>query len=361
MKTKAFIIIFYSVIIAVIKPAAQECSIKRITDHILLVSIPGKGEDLLIISSAKGLVPINTFWSTITSDQYKSAIVKELNRKDFIYTLNTVDRLDMFGGNKSFSETAIIGHREFINKYKGKEAEVEKEIRKLIEMWRFKEDASRKRLENYKEGSEQAKNEARWTNTCKQRAEELEQGFSLVLPEITYTDRMSLDLGDLTMELVYFGKAGYNGMSLVYIPEEKALIIPGFIMHSQHLAPYPHNTIVKLDVDRWISILEEFLEGENPVEMVICDINSVWTRERALTHLEYIRKLWYAVKSASQEGKNLEEVQEQLSLEKDFSFVKQMVVYKENGDEWIRPQHINHVGLFWLQKKNPASESMDNE
>jgi hypothetical protein len=271
-----------------------------------------------------------------------------------------VDRLDMFGGNSSYKESTVIGHDSFLDKYKDREKEVDEEISRLIEMWRWKEDVSRKRLKTHEKGSEEATREESWMNTCKQRADELEDGFSLVLPNIFYNDRVTLYLGDITLTLIWFGKAGYDGMSIVIIPEEKLAIIPGFIMHSHHLAPHPHNVYAELDVPRWISVFEEVLEGENKVERVICDINDIWSGERALTHLEYIRKLWFEVKTAEAAGSNIDEIQDQLSLDREFSFVKDMQVYKDGGDDWIRPQHQSHVRLFFLQHKNLASEIINN-
>jgi tetratricopeptide (TPR) repeat protein len=336
---------------------AQSFQIREISAKIFIVIDPEGGENQMVIKSEKGLVVFNTFWSEITAQKYKDEIAKAFSRDDFAYTINMVDRLDMFGGNAAYKETRIIGHDSFLQKYQGKEKEVEAEIKQLIEMWRWKEDVSRKRLETHEKGSEKAIREERWMNTCQQRADELEQGFSLVLPSVFYSDRMTLDLGDVTLKLIWFGIAGhYNGMTVVVIPGEKLAIIPGFILHSHHLAPHPYNEFAELDVPRWISVLEEILEGENAVERVICDISDVWSRERAHTHLEYIRKLWNSVKIAEAAGENLNELQDKLSLDKDFSFVKEMQVYKDGGDDWIRPQHKSHVRVFFLQHKNLASE-----
>ena len=351
----AMFIILYA--ISFTNAPAQNFQIKEISDKIFVVVDPGGGENQMVIKSEKGLVVFNTFWSEITAQKYKKEIAKAFHGHDFAYTINMVDRLDMFGGNAAYKETRIIGHDSFLEKYQGKEKEVEAEINRLIEMWRWKEDVSRKRLKTHEPGSEQEKNEISWMNTCKQRADELEDGFSLVLPSVFYSDRMTLDLGDVTLKLIWFGKAGhYNGMTVVVIPGEKLAIIPGFILHSHHLAPHPHSVYAELDVPHWISVFEEILEGENPVERVICDISNVWSRERAHTHLEYIRKLWNSVKTTEASGKNLNEIQDQLSLDKDFSFVKEMQVYKDGSDDWIRPQHQSHVRVFFLQHKNMASE-----
>ncbi|MEE4312104.1 MAG: hypothetical protein V2J62_09580 [candidate division KSB1 bacterium] len=336
---------------------AQNFEIKEISDKIFVIVNPEGGENQLIIKSEKGLVVFNTFWSEVTAKRYKKEIARAFNRDKFTYTINMVDRLDMFGGNAAYKETRIIGHEEFLKKYQGKDKEVEAEIKRLIDMWRWKEDVSRDRLEHHEKGSEKAINEERWMNTCKQRADELEDGFSLVLPTLLYSERMTLSLGDVTLKIIWFGKAGhYNGMTVVVIPEEKLAIIPGFILHSHHLAPHPHNIYADLDVPHWISVLEEILEGENAVARVICDVSHVWSGERAHTHLEYIRKLWNSVKIAEASGKELNEIQDQLSIDKDFSFVKEMQVYKDGGDDWIRPQHQSHVRVFFLQHKNMASE-----
>lgn len=341
---------------------AQNFQTNEISDKIFVVVNPEGGENQLVIKSEEGLIVFNTFWSEIIAQKYKNEIVRALNCDDFIYTINMVDRLDMFGGNAAYEETRIIAHASFLEKYKGKEKEIDAEIKQLIEMWRWKEAVSRQRLETYEEGSSKAINEERWMKTCKQRADELEDGFSLVLPTIFYSDRMTLDHGNITINLIWFGKAGnYNGMTVAVIPSEKLAIVSGFILHSHHLAPYPYDKFAQLDVPRWISILEEILEGENAVDRVVCDISDVWSRERAYTHLEYIRKLWNSVKIAEANGKSLYEIQDQFSLDKDFSFVKEMQGYKDHGDDWIRPQHRSHVRVFFLQHKNLASEVINTE
>jgi hypothetical protein len=339
---------------------AQEFGLTGISDHVFFVTNP-EDEDQLVIASENGLVVFDTFWSEITAQHYKEELARLLDRDDFRYTVNMVDRLDMFGGNAAYDETTIIGHRSFLDKYGGREVEVKAEIDRLVEMWRNKERISRERLATHEPGSESEKGEIRWMNTCKQRAEELEAGFSLLLPTLLYEDRMTLDLGDITLELVWFGRAGYDGMTVAVVPEEKVAIIPGFIMHGHHLAPYSFPDYAKLDVPRWIMVLEEILEGDDPVNTVVCDINAVWPRERALTHLEYIRTLWNEVTAAEAAGEDLPEIQDRLSLDNEFAFVKDMQVYRDNGDDWIRPQHKFHMRLFFLQHKNPASEILRSE
>jgi tetratricopeptide (TPR) repeat protein len=338
--------------------SARDFEVQHVSDKICLVSGPQSSEVQVVIQSEKGLVVFDSFWSEITAQNFKDEIAKALRRDDFAYNINTCDRIDLFGGNASYEEAMIIANSHFLEKYEGHEDEVEAEIQRLIEMWRWKEEISRERLETHAEGSEEAINEQRWLETCKSRAEELEAGFSFVLPSLFFSDRLTLDLGDVTLELIWFGKGGhYNGMSVAVVPEESVAIIPSFIMHPGHLAPHPHGEYAELDVPRWIAVLEELLEGEDAVETVICGIGEVWSRERAQTHLEYIRRLWNSVRDAEAEGKDLREIMGKCSLENDFAFVKDMQIYKNSGDDWVRPQHRTHVWLFFLQQKDElASE-----
>ena len=341
---------------------AQDFRVQHISDRICIMAGTEAAERQLVIQSEKGLVVFDTFWSESVAKALRDETGRALGRDDFVYTINMTDRLDMFGGNAAYDGTTIIGHEYFLEKYKHREAEVEAEIARLIEMWRWKEDVSRERLETQEEGSEEAINEERWMNTCRRRAEELEKGFSLVLPAITFSDRLTLDLGDATLELIWFGKAGhYNGVSVAVMPEEKTVIIPTFLMHPGHLAPHPHSDYAELDVPRWIAVLEELLEGEDAVETVICGIGDVWARERAHSRLEYIRRLWTSVTEAEARGKTLREIYEQCSLENEFAFVKEMQTYKDSGDDWVRPQHLTHIRLFFLQLKDHLASEIIQE
>lgn len=339
-----------------VNAAAETAKIGKITERIMAVGIPGMGDGQIVIASEKGLVVFNTFWSAVPARAYREGIAEALGRDDFYLVVNLVDRLDYLGGNAAYEGTRIVGHENILRKYKGKEKEVNEEVNRLIEMWRFKENASRERLEKAEPGSKEEAIEKNWSESCRQRAEELENGFSLVLPTATYSDRKTFDLGDLTLKLIWFGKAGYDGMSIVVVPEEKTAILNGFIMHSHHLAPHPSAKYTKLDVPRWIDVFEEILEGEDRVDTIVWGTNEIWSREQALTRLDYIRRLWAAVSRAESEGKTLAQTQEELSLENGFAFVKDMDIYRDRGEEWVLPQHYSHVRVFYLQHKKMASD-----
>jgi len=329
--------------------------VEKISERVILVTDRAEGTEQLAIASEKGIVVFDTHWSNIPAGKFRAAIAEALGRDDFVYTINHVYRLDYFGGNETYKDTTIIAH-EYFREVLNKEL-VGAQLKEVIEMWRWKEGLSRERLLKHEPGSDKGKNERSWMNKCKRQADDLEQGFTLYPPTVYYKDRMTLDLGDVTLKLIYFGKMGLNGITVFHMPEERLVILTSFVMHDQHLAPWIPKQYIELDVPRWIAVLEELLSEETGTEKVVCDMG-VWTRERALRRLFYTKKLWEEVTALAAEGLELDEVQERLSLERGFAFVKEMETYKKHGDKWVRPQHINHVKGFYQQHRRPEPEAV---
>ncbi|MFC1629513.1 hypothetical protein ACFL3H_10450, partial [Gemmatimonadota bacterium] len=54
---------------------------------------------------------------------------------------------------------------------------------------------------------------------------------SIPFPTLTFDDRLTLDLGDLTLECIYFGDAASWGDVMVRVPEEN-LIWTGDVFHA---------------------------------------------------------------------------------------------------------------------------------
>jgi len=363
MKPKSYLTVVWIIVISLFSYGtvfSQGFRFKKISDKVLIVSNPDLGNQV-VVQTEKGLVVFDSFWSEKTAGLFKEEISRTLARDDYSYVINMVDRLDLLGGNASYPETKIIGQENILTKY-STEKPVKEELAELIAMWREKEGYSRERLRNFEEGSEEAQEERNWMNKCITMADELENSFSLVLPDIAYNDRMTMDMGNMHINLFWFGKEGnYQGLTMAVIPEEKLAIISKSIVYPEfHIAPYPFPYYGELDVPRWIAMLEHVLEGKHQVDnIILSDDHEVYSRELMHNHLEYIRKLWNSVKALEAEGKTLPEIQDQLSLDKDFAFVKEMQVYKTSGDDWIRPQHEMHIKLFFMQGKNLASEILN--
>ena len=329
----------------------------RLAGSVFLVECLADGDAQVVIASDGGLAVLNSFWSEARARQFRAGIAEALQRDDFACLIDLIDRPDRCGGNGAYADVPILAHRGFLDRYQGREDELAEVVAEMARVWRWKESVERERLPTLEPGSDRALRTERYLNKCKRRADDLEAGYSLVLPTETYADRKTVELGGISLELVWFGRTDCLAMTAIVIPEEGLAILPDDALSPLHLAPYPRCTPRDLDVTRWIQVLEEILEGEGAVDRILlCDfLNVLWSRERAHLHLDYIRRLWNGVRAADAQGLSLRQVHDARSLDGGFAFVKDFPVYRDRGDEWVREQHHCHVKMFFLQGKTLAS------
>jgi glyoxylase-like metal-dependent hydrolase (beta-lactamase superfamily II) len=98
-------------------------------------------------------------------------------------------------------------------------------------------------------------------------AEQLE-GVEFVEPDELYDDRMRLDLGDATVELLHFGLAHTRGDQVVFVPDERVLF-GGDLLENRIFPIVPWFPPQDVDVNgsRWIEVLDR-LKGLEPTVVV---------------------------------------------------------------------------------------------
>lgn len=75
----------------------------------------------------------------------------------------------------------------------------------------------------------------------------------LVMPDISFSDRMAIHLGDIPIELIYFGPAHSAGDISVYLPEQSVIIAGDMAFHQRMLPVFPDT--VTLD---WVETFDLF-------------------------------------------------------------------------------------------------------
>ena len=220
------------------------------------------------IATEKGIVVIDAGNTPQLTEKYKKIITKEFGRDDFAYLINTHSHRDHTGGNQVFSNVKIIGHE------RSKEA--------MIRDWN--DPLYREMLQNgIKERTERLKNLDINTDAGKQAY------FSLIIysmaqtdidngkhittaPSITFKDNMTLSLGDITVEMMYFGNAHSEGDTFIYIPEEK-LLFNGDVFFSGGTPNLTYfateETSGSNEVKRWQKVLSHLLKSDRPVETIV--------------------------------------------------------------------------------------------
>ena len=121
----------------------------------------------------------------------------------------------------------------------------------------------------------------------------------LTLPTITFSDQMTLYFSDLTMRLIYFGKAHTESDILIYIPDEKMLFSgdlfreggsPGFSTHE------------KQDVHKWQQSLNQVLAPGNEIKHVIHGHGMVMNKNDLMDFYEFVQNQFEVGKDFDQKN-----------------------------------------------------------
>jgi len=190
----------------------------KIGDKVLLV---GLGYDNVIaIASQKGIIVVDAGISNSLTAKYRKIIETNFGRNDFAYLINTHSHQDHTGGNQVFSEATIIGHQncpaEMAEYWKNRE-ELKNSLSDIIN----KRTNDLKKLEPGSEG---------WIEifckrACSQYAyNDLAKGRIITPPKLTFSDSLALPVGDMILNLFYFGPAHSRSDILIHIPELKLLL-----------------------------------------------------------------------------------------------------------------------------------------
>lgn len=76
-------------------------------------------------------------------------------------------------------------------------------------------------------------------------------GTTIALPTLTFTDKMTIELGDRTVELIYPGPSHTTGTSLVLVPDVKMLFAGDALFTNFH------PNVRDADMDSWVKALDK--------------------------------------------------------------------------------------------------------
>lgn len=149
------------------------------------------------------------------------------------------------------------------------------------------------------------------------------------VPELTFTDRMTVTLGGKTVELIYPGPSHSNNLIVLHFPEERAVYTVDFI--SVNRLPY---------MDLNDAYFPEWIDAVESVEAMDFDIlvpghGPLGTKADAAEHRRYLQALYDAVLDAARKGQSLDEMKSSIMLDE----FKSMAMY----DKW---RELNIEGMY---------------
>ena len=319
--------------------------IQRLSDRVLVLTEDSPMENIVVaLASKNGLVVVDATGSPYTASLMRKAIEKEFDRNDFAYLINTHHHWDHAWGNQTFAEAVIVGHELCVSQLQPGSVDASGMVS------RSKETIAdlNTQLKNLDPNSAEAKDLCLRISFHERICKGLSTGFTPVPPTKTFSDHMSLDLGDLTFKLYYFGRAHSGSDILIQVPEEGLLLTGDLFLDIGWLPLFAGMT--ELDIPRWIEVLSTVLDGEDKVTHVIPGHRQIWSREKLALWRDYIVSLWQGVQSAKAEGLNLEAVITRFPLEEKYFYLKEL----GHTDAALERFQRNNITAFWRQLFIPA-------
>jgi glyoxylase-like metal-dependent hydrolase (beta-lactamase superfamily II) len=344
MKFRRIIFIFF--ILALLSSlsvlrAEEELTIdfERYSERVLIVKC-GKiyTDQVIAIATQKGIVMIDTGKAPTITSEYRKIIEREFGRNDFSYVINTHFHFDHTDGNQVFDEAEIIAHesspermhqfdRGRQNFVAGRKSQIEQLKIQLKALNPNSEDAQRLR------------------DILSQNPimlDDLENNYSLTLPTITFNDRMMLDLGDITLKLIYFGQGRHTGDDIIiHCPEEKLLFTGDLFFRSSLQIAFS----AQFDAPRWIEVMNELLEDESEIKWVYDTHNGRMPVKFISLWRDYLIEVWKGLNAAKKEGLSFEDVQDRFSYDKRFTHLEQSGLDKEQ----LRRDHQQSLRYTWMR------------
>jgi len=318
-------------------------TVEKISDRIILLRLSHNpsGTNVTAVKSSKGIVVFDTEMSNQIAAQIRKAIEKNFGGQNINYVVNTHHHWDHTNGNQTFLDAVIISHENCTKGIQDFAAGKDEFAKAYKEGWI---DYLKNKLESSKlepEEAEQTRERIRYATMV---YDELKEGFVPTPPNITFSDRLVLDLGDLTLNLMHLGMCHSDSDILIHIPEEKLLIV-GDAFNGRSVKYIDENA----DIPRWLDVLNGLLKDENSIVHAVSGHGDRMTRQDLLNHRRYIHDLWEGMQEAITEGLSMEAAKVRFSLEDYFPYVKHLRHTWDDGTDF----HLLNVETVWkMRQKN---------
>ncbi len=354
MRRSRSIFIILAIILAVpARPAQAETDLpvrlNRLSDRVVAAWVGdlAQGNQTIAVASKKGIVVIDTYASRVQQQLIRTAVEKELGRRDYFCVINTHQHYDHTNGNPLYAGLPIISHSASREGMRNDAEKVPAWIARVSRAIQGMEERQKALDAETTEGKTNIENIVYWRTVIR----EMENGCVPAYPNVTFNDRMSIHLEDLTLELFSFPGLHTKGDILIHIPEEKLLCV-GDMIADGWLPPL--NKDIAQDPAGLLRTWEEVIKRGADIRHVLTGHSYIKVSFDSFKwRYGYFRTLWEGMKKAQAAGKNLAEVQTMLAFDIMFPEAKDMKRRLPGGAEGKEVDvHAQNIEVMWnaLQK-----------
>ncbi len=327
--------------------------IERLSERVILGYWLGTGRcNLTAIQSEKGLVIIDTEMSPRIMAPIKERIEQVFGRSDWAYVINTHAHMHHTGGNNLFKGAVVVGHDNL-------PADMEWLVRKQTDPASKRKDLDRaaQTIRNLQAVLPQVARNRRQARIIQGEiqfwqlyTQDMQEGYEVVKPSLTFTDKHTLDLGDLQLELVFFGKGHSLSDTLIHVPQEK-LLVTGAIVYQRGQMPEIGEQSELQDVHRFLAVLDSFLAEGVDIDHVVPSHSPPLRQNDLLPVRAYYQRMLAAVRAAQREGLTLEQATERLALRTTFPAFR-----VPPPGHWAHGMHERNLRNLWRVLKEEQQQ-----
>lgn len=214
------------------------------------------------IKTTEGIVIVDAGISTLLTSRYKRLIENKFHQKNFIYVINTHGHHDHIRGNSIFPCSQIIGHEKCIIDASDTGNDTDNLLIRIAGIARDYDQQLKHSRPDTKEWEESFTQKIRYSSAC----QDFRKKIPFKLPDITFSDSLNLRCGDITFEMIYFGKFHSNSDIIIFAPEIRTLFIGD--LFSRYGRPNMSNSSIS-DADRWMQALRWMRKRTNNIDTII--------------------------------------------------------------------------------------------
>lgn len=334
--------------------------IERLSERVLLAYWMGTGRcNLTAIQSRKGLIVVDTEMSPRIMKPIKERIEKEFGRADWAYVVNTHGHMHHTGGNVLFKDAVVVGHDNLPGDMEWLVRKQEDPVRKRKEIERAEQTIRNlstvlPRASGNRWYAKRIRGEIEF---WKRYVQDMKDGYEVVRPSLTFPDRHALDLGDIRLELVFFGKGHSSSDTLVYVPQERLLVTGAIVYQRRHLPEIGEVSELK-DIHRFLALLDEFLAEDMKIDHVVPSHSPPLRQSDLRPVRDYYHKMLIEVRAAQQKGLTLVQATGQLTVRRKFpAFLDPPPGSWAHG---MQERNIRNLWLILQEEQQPKTKSLEN-
>lgn len=302
-----------------------------------------------VLASTRGLVVIDTGALPSRGAALRAAVERVFGRKDIVYVVNTHAHYDHTEGNQAFSDVPIVAHQNSAREQRRTYGTPEG-LDALFRGLSRRRSALEAELKAAKPGSrEEAQIRQELAKSQAVEGELRDGRLVLTLPAITFTDKMALELGDLTLSLSSFGQRE-TGDILVHSSQLRLLVV-GDLFIKGWLPSFEGYT---RDVPDWLGVLETLCR-QGGCETVVCGHGDAMSADEFRSQIAYLRDIWEGVAAARREKATLAATKERLSFEGRYPSLATFT------RSWAgRDLHASNVETAWRLQSESAARALES-